>query len=79
MDGYDLARRLRDALGPDVALIALTGYGAARDVQRATQAGFDHHLIKPVDIPGITSLIETVSSASGAGPDEPRAAAPRRE
>jgi signal transduction histidine kinase/CheY-like chemotaxis protein len=79
MDGYDLARRLRDALSPDVALIALTGYGAARDVQRATQAGFDHHLIKPVDIPGITSLIETVSSASGAGPDEPRAAAPRRE
>jgi signal transduction histidine kinase len=50
MDGYEVARRIR-ASGhlPQVKLIALTGYGQAEDVQRAQEAGFDDHLVKPVD------------------------------
>ena len=53
MDGYEVARRLRArAGGDDLLLIALTGYGQAEDKQRALEAGFDYHLVKPVD-PGV--------------------------
>jgi CheY-like chemotaxis protein len=49
MDGYEVARRLRALPGlEDVTLIALTGYGQHDDLERARQAGFDHHLLKPV-------------------------------
>ena len=50
MDGYAVARALRadPALAP-VFLIAATGYGQAEDQRRAREAGFDHHLTKPVD------------------------------
>lgn len=51
MDGYELAERLRamPALN-DIRLIALTGYGQESDRRRAREAGFDQHLVKPVDI-----------------------------
>ena len=51
MDGYELAARLRamPALN-DIRLIALTGYGQESDRRRAREAGFDQHLVKPVDI-----------------------------
>ena len=48
MDGYEVARRLRN--GPDgdgVLLIALSGYGQDEDRRRSEEAGFDHHLVKP--------------------------------
>ena len=48
MDGYELARRLRERAG-DALFIALTGYGQSQDRQRSAAAGFDHHLVKPVD------------------------------
>ena len=50
MDGYELARRVR-ALGmtPPPLLIALSGYGLAGDVRRSRDAGFSHHLLKPVE------------------------------
>ncbi|HXG04027.1 MAG TPA: ATP-binding protein [Candidatus Binatia bacterium] len=49
IDGYEVARRLR-AIRPDgVRLIALTGYGQARDRRRGEAAGFDAYLVKPVD------------------------------
>jgi CheY-like chemotaxis protein len=49
MDGYEIARRLRtlDA-GADTLLCAVTGWGQAEDKRRAEEAGFDHHLVKPV-------------------------------
>jgi signal transduction histidine kinase/CheY-like chemotaxis protein len=52
MDGYELARRLRDLEGVprDVRLIALTGYGLDSDRRRSAEAGFDSHLVKPVDL-----------------------------
>ncbi|MDO9405895.1 MAG: response regulator [Polaromonas sp.] len=50
MDGYDAARQIRLQTGGDqVMLIALTGWGQTTDRARASDAGFDHHLVKPVD------------------------------
>ena len=49
MDGYAVAARLRDAGHHRAALVALTGYGQAEHRQRSSEAGFDHHLVKPVD------------------------------
>ncbi len=50
MDGYDAARMIRQQQGgKDMTLIALTGWGQTADKDRAGQAGFDHHLVKPVD------------------------------
>jgi signal transduction histidine kinase len=51
MDGYELARRLResDCLARGARLIAVTGYGQPTDQQRSAEAGFDAHLVKPVN------------------------------
>ena len=50
LDGYDVARQVRaQPGGQDVVLIALTGYGLEADRQRAQDAGFDAHLVKPLD------------------------------
>jgi signal transduction histidine kinase/ActR/RegA family two-component response regulator len=48
LDGYEVARRIRDGLGKSLRLFALTGYGRPEDRRRATEAGFDAHLVKPV-------------------------------
>ena len=59
MDGYELARRLRDsAEGAKMRLIAVTGYGQDSDRRRAREAGFDEHLIKPVDINRLAALLD---------------------
>ena len=51
MDGYQLATEIRRRLaGRPMRLIAFTGYGGADAIARATLAGFDTHLVKPVDI-----------------------------
>jgi CheY-like chemotaxis protein len=58
MDGYELARRIRAA--PQLAhttLIAITGYGQQDDKQKAYAAGFDHHLVKPVNTAELTALL----------------------
>jgi PAS domain S-box-containing protein len=49
MEGYEVAARLRAAGHTRAALVALTGYGREDDVRRSRDAGFDHHLVKPVD------------------------------
>jgi signal transduction histidine kinase/ActR/RegA family two-component response regulator len=49
LDGYAVARRLRASLGQRVTLVALTGYGQSEDRRRTSEAGFDAHLVKPVD------------------------------
>ena len=50
MDGYDTARLIRQQPGgQDMVLIALTGWGQSADKNRASVAGFNHHLVKPVD------------------------------
>src|SRR5690606_16950347 len=49
MDGYELARELRSRRGAALTLVALTGWGQEHDRRRSAEAGFDHHLTKPVD------------------------------
>ena len=50
MDGYELARALRRLYpAPVLRLVAFTGYGGPEDAARALAAGFDAHLVKPVD------------------------------
>jgi CheY-like chemotaxis protein len=59
MSGYELAGKLRDIPGHErLVLVALTGYGAESDLRRALDAGFDHHLVKPV---GVDSLKQAIS------------------
>jgi CheY-like chemotaxis protein/anti-sigma regulatory factor (Ser/Thr protein kinase) len=57
LDGYGVARRVRRALGRDVLLVALTGYGQPEDRARALDAGFDVHLTKPVDFARLEQLL----------------------
>lgn len=58
MDGYEVARLLRqEDWGRQALLIAVTGYGQEDDRQRAMEAGFDHHLVKPVDLIKLKSLL----------------------
>lgn len=58
MDGYELGAKLRAAVRPAPALIALTGYGQGRDRRRSVEAGFDVHLVKPLET---TRLLELPS------------------
>jgi signal transduction histidine kinase len=57
LDGYGVARKVRAALGREVYLVAITGYGQPEDRQRALEAGFDLHLTKPVDIGAIDRVL----------------------
>jgi CheY-like chemotaxis protein len=59
MDGYELAAALRKAQGSDpLRLIALTGYGQDADKARSHDAGFDVHLVKPIDLDAVAALLE---------------------
>ncbi|HEX4386762.1 MAG TPA: CheR family methyltransferase, partial [Myxococcales bacterium] len=58
MSGYEVARAVRGQLQqPDIFLVALTGYGQQQDREAVLQAGFDQHLVKPVDI---STLLEVL-------------------
>ena len=58
MDGYEVARRLRESAATRAALlVALTGYGQEEDRRRSLDAGFDHHLVKPVDLDTLRRLL----------------------
>ena len=49
LDGYGAARQIREKLGRGVMLVAITGWGQDEDRRRASDAGFDFHMTKPVD------------------------------
>lgn len=58
MNGYELARRMRATVrGPSMTLIASTGWGQQKDRQLAFDAGFDHHLTKPIDFGHLRLLL----------------------
>lgn len=58
MDGYQACRFIREqSWGKTMLLIALSGYGQADDMQRSTEAGFDAHLVKPVDMAVLKKLL----------------------
>ena len=58
MDGYEVARRIRQMPGSEnILLAALTGWGQEEDRRRSSEAGFDHHLVKPPDPKAIVRLL----------------------
>ena len=64
MDGYEVARRIRTMpIGERVRLVALTGYGQAEDLERSRAAGFDAHIVKPVEMTTVLDAIDAVNSA----------------
>jgi CheY-like chemotaxis protein len=59
LNGYEAARRIRQQNGhPAPKLVALTGWGQEEDRRRSAEAGFDAHLVKPVDVAALTRLVE---------------------
>ncbi len=62
MDGYELARRIRSELdAPNLRLVALTGYGQASDRQKSAEAGFDGHMVKPINIQAVATTIQRLT------------------
>ncbi len=62
MDGYELAERLRDSTpARSLRLIAVTGYGQSADRQRALDAGFDAHLVKPLTLERLQQVLAPAS------------------
>ena len=60
MDGYETCSRLRrQPWGQHIFIIALTGYGQPEDRQRALEAGFDAHMVKPADVNELVKLISS--------------------
>ncbi|GAB5098825.1 response regulator [Caballeronia sp. LP006] len=58
MNGFDVAREMRKRpVTRDALLLALTGYGSDADRQNSIDAGFDHHLTKPVSIDALEALL----------------------
>jgi PAS domain S-box-containing protein len=64
MDGNELARRLRaDPRTRAMLLVAITGYGQEQDRRAALEAGFDHHMVKPVDLDKLAAILASFTSA----------------
>ena len=60
MDGYALARHLRVHAGAAMRLVALTGYGQESDEQRSLEAGFDEHVVKPIEVDTLCDVLTRV-------------------
>ena len=58
MDGFELARILREKFGPSLKLVALSGYGQPNDRERTQAAGFDRHLVKPTEGTEVLAVID---------------------
>jgi CheY-like chemotaxis protein len=57
IDGYEVAIRVRESIGRDVMLVAVSGFGQPEDIRKALDAGFDEHITKPADVSDIESLL----------------------
>ena len=69
LDGYETCRLIREqSWGQTLVVIALSGYGQKEDRQRTKEAGFDAHLVKPVNLAALTDLLTTLRDAA---PQEP--------
>lgn len=76
LNGYDVARKIRERpWGVQIVLVALTGWGQEDDGCRSLQAGFDHHLTKPVDHASLTKLL--AESPPTGGEQSPSRGSPR--
>lgn len=64
LNGYEAARRIRERAGDrEMVLIALTGWGQEEDRRRSKEAGFHHHLTKPIDL----TVLQQLLAEAGAG------------
>jgi signal transduction histidine kinase len=62
LDGYEVARRIRaQPWGKAITLVALTGWGQDSDRRRSREAGFDSHLVKPLDLDKLTELLASLT------------------
>ena len=64
MDGFELARRIRSRF-PSMLLVAVTGYGQADDREASRAAGFNAHLVKPVDVDDVTRVLDAAAPEGG--------------
>ncbi len=72
MDGYQVARTLRSRTDwPGLILVAMTGYGRDEDRRRSREAGFDEHLVKPLDLDGLEHLLARLGEPRGSAPSAP--------
>lgn len=61
MDGWETARRIRERPeGVNMLLVAITGYGQVEDKLKSQEAGFDHHIVKPVDGVELGSFLDAI-------------------
>ena len=68
LNGFEVARKIREQpWGQAMVLVALTGWGQEEDRHRSREAGFNHHLTKPVDPLALTNLLAHSSLAQGVG------------
>jgi CheY-like chemotaxis protein len=68
MNGCEVARRLRQEPSlKDIVLVAMTGYGQESDRQRSKEAGFNHHLVKPVNPQEIQGILATLTHRHSPG------------
>jgi CheY-like chemotaxis protein len=73
MDGYEVAGHLRAKTGSAaIVLVALTGYGREQDRLRAREAGFDHHLVKPVSSDALLAILGSPPTFGSPRPPRPR-------
>jgi CheY-like chemotaxis protein len=61
MDGFELATKLKEKHGAALVLVAMTGLSRAEERARATQAGFEHYFVKPVDLSALEQLISSLA------------------
>jgi len=83
MDGREVASRLRARRDRPAVLVAVTGWGTEHDRVRTLAAGFDHHLVKPIDAASLDEIFDGLQAGSVAAPEAAvsaasPAAAPRR-
>jgi CheY-like chemotaxis protein len=63
LNGFDAARRMRDQPGGNgMVIVALTGWGQEEDRRRSQEAGFDHHIVKPVDPFALEKLLDELET-----------------
>jgi signal transduction histidine kinase len=67
MDGFEVCRRVTDGMPVPPVMVALTGWGMARDRSRTVEAGFHHHLVKPVELEELRAILQSVGRKAQTG------------
>jgi CheY-like chemotaxis protein len=70
MNGYEVARAIREEQwGKNIILVAVTGWGQEKDKRRSEEAGFDHHMVKPLNPQALMKLLGDLNFVKGKQPD----------